>query len=177
MMEQGGRPCHIDLPYPQVTPGRDPLAVCLLMEDYSGAASELSAVHQYIYAAAQLKGKCDPVSQLLRQVAIVEMHHLELLAQAVLAEGGDPRYAVRGAAASRSVFGTPASLHMARGQGIPYWRASRGSREPSPSTSSTSSSWGMNRPKALLRRIVMDEECHLQAFTDQFRQWAEKEGR
>ena len=96
MMEQGGRPCHIDLPYPQVTPGRDPLAVCLLMEDYSGAASELSAVHQYIYAAAQLKGKCDPVSQLLRQVAIVEMHHLELLAQAVLAKGGDPRYVMRG---------------------------------------------------------------------------------
>ena len=176
MMEQGGRPCHIDLPYPQVTPGRDPLAVCLLMEDYSGAASELSAVHQYIYAAAQLKGKCDPVSQLLRQVAIVEMHHLELLAQAVLAKGGDPRYAMRGGRKPER-FWNAGVIAYGKGAGNILLESIQGEQGAIAQYQQHIQQLGDESAKALLRRIVMDEECHLQAFTDQFRQWAEKEGR
>ena len=44
---------NLNLPYPPVQPGRDPQTASLLLEDYSGAASELTAVTQYFYAAAR----------------------------------------------------------------------------------------------------------------------------
>ena len=66
---------------------------------------------------------------------------------------------------------------MARGQGTSYWRASRGEQGAIAQYQHHIQQLGDESAKALLRRIVMDEECHLQAFTDQFRQWAEKEGR
>ena len=72
---------NLDLPYPPVAPGRDPKAVSLLLEDYSGAVSELSAITQYFYGSARMRGCYQPVYQGMKYVAVAEMCHLDLLAQ------------------------------------------------------------------------------------------------
>ena len=51
----------------------------LLLEDYAGAAGELTAVTQYIYHSITSKGEAVGIAELLRKVAITEMRHFEML--------------------------------------------------------------------------------------------------
>lgn len=85
--------CAYPAPYPeiQVVAPNSGYAQ-LLLEDYAGAAGELSAITQYMYHHVVLEPTVKEVSDLLECVAIVEMHHLEILAETILLLGVDPRY-------------------------------------------------------------------------------------
>jgi len=69
-----------------------PEAVRLLLSDYASANSELTAVTSYMYQAAILANPYPAVSKALRKIGIAEMEHLELLAETIIALGGDPQY-------------------------------------------------------------------------------------
>ena len=160
---------NLDLPYPPVQMGRDPKAASLLLEDYSGAVSELSAVTQYFYASAQMQRRCQALYETMKYIAIAEMHHLDLLAQAVIAKGGDPRYVTMGGRKPEKCWNSgviaygkdPArilleSIDAEQGAIDQYRRHIRCIEDSS--------------VQALLERIVLDEQSHLQLFQQLYRQ-------
>ncbi|TDA66993.1 MAG: hypothetical protein D9V47_11795 [Clostridia bacterium] len=62
----------------------------VIYDDFAGRDSELTAITQYLYhhfAANNME-----VADLLENIAMVEMHHLEMLGQVIVLLGGDPRY-------------------------------------------------------------------------------------
>lgn len=71
--------------------GPNPYYARLLMEDYAGPVSELTAAMQYIYHHTVL-GARPEIATALEQIAIVEMMHMEKLATAIYKLGGDPRF-------------------------------------------------------------------------------------
>ena len=79
--------------YPLITNASpNPYYVEILQGLYSGQSSELSAILQYVYQSSALHSNNKEVSYILKQIAIVEMHHLELLANAIISFGGLPYY-------------------------------------------------------------------------------------
>ncbi len=89
--------CAHPSPYPEVRVERpNPRYAALLLEDYAGAVSELTAITQYSYHHFVFEKNHPELAQLLSCVAVVEMHHLEILGETIIKLGADPRYRVVG---------------------------------------------------------------------------------
>lgn len=85
--------CAYPAPYPEIrVSGRNPYFAGLLLEDYAGQAGELTAINQYMYHHFVLEPRYEEVADLLSCIGLVEMHHLEMLAETILKLGVDPRY-------------------------------------------------------------------------------------
>lgn len=85
--------CAYPGPYPPVRVSRpNEFYAKLLLEDYAGQTSELSAINQYSYHHFVLEDEAPEVAETLGCIALVEMHHLEILAETIELLGVDPRY-------------------------------------------------------------------------------------
>lgn len=81
-----------DLPYPEPQVEKENIEYAkILLFSYAGNVSEETAVNQYMYQHFVLDGE---VSNALRNIGIVEMHHLELLAETIKLLGMDPKYQI-----------------------------------------------------------------------------------
>lgn len=79
-------------PYPPVRVLKaNPQYACLLQDDYAGVVSEFTAISQYLYHHFFFKKINPELGELLEQVSIVEMYHMELLAETIIALGGNPQ--------------------------------------------------------------------------------------
>ncbi len=87
---------HVDLPYPDIKVEKEnPRYANILLHNYSGIVSEFTAVDQYVYHKFKLFKDCPAVSQAIGEIAMVEMHHLEMLGELILLLGEDPRYWIK----------------------------------------------------------------------------------
>ncbi|OPX87950.1 MAG: Manganese containing catalase [Pelotomaculum sp. PtaB.Bin104] len=87
--------CAYPAPYPAVrVTGPNRQYAELLLEDYAGVVSEITAINQYLYHYFTLEGINEEVADLEECISLVEMHHMELLAEAIKLLGVDPRYRV-----------------------------------------------------------------------------------
>ena len=78
-------------PYPEIRVARpNPYYACLLMDDYAGVISEFTAISQYLYHHFFFKDIDKDLGELLENVAITEMHHMEMLADTIKKLGGNP---------------------------------------------------------------------------------------
>lgn len=83
----------VNEPYPPIVVEKEnPRYVNLLLQNYSGMVSEFTAVDQYVYHKFRLFKECPEVSKVIGGIAMVEMHHLEILGELIILLGGDPRY-------------------------------------------------------------------------------------
>jgi len=156
--------CAYPAPYPEVrVVGRNPHYAKLLMEDYAGKVSELSAINQYIYHHLVLEPEYKEVADLLSCVAIVEMHHLEILGETILLLGERPRYKTtdrnereRYWDASFVFYGT-ALCDMLAADIAAEWAAVANYRRHQQM---------INDPfvKQILERIILDELHHIRLF-------------
>lgn len=129
----------------------------LLAEDYAGADGEMTAALQYIYHHT-VTNRYPDVAEALEKISVVEMMHMEKLANAMLQLGGDPRFAARKTAwtADNVQYGgsLAEALHAdlaAEYAAIRHYQAHmRAVREPG--------------VRELLARIVRDEEVHVRCF-------------
>lgn len=64
----------------------------ILQTVYSSGASELTSIHQYIYHHIITEGDAPEISRVLREIALVEMHHLYLLGECILQLGLHPTF-------------------------------------------------------------------------------------
>lgn len=82
-----------ELPYPEITDACvDPTAVAVIKSLYCSRKSETTAVLQYMYQHFVSGRFADDVAKILSKIGLVEMHHMEMLAEAMTKFGGDPVY-------------------------------------------------------------------------------------
>lgn len=62
----------------------------LLLQDFTSPKGEMTAIYQYLYQNWTVKNH--NISETLMRIAQVEMHHLDILGQAITALGGNPKY-------------------------------------------------------------------------------------
>lgn len=87
--------CAYPVPYPEVkVTAPNTFYGKLLLKDYAGQVSELSAITQYVYHHVVLEPEFKEVADLLECISLVEMYHLEILAETILQLGVDPRYGI-----------------------------------------------------------------------------------
>lgn len=67
----------------------------LLKEDYCGLTSETTAVMLYTYQHISSDKRWKEYANLLHQISIVEMFHLELLGETIILLGGNADYSIR----------------------------------------------------------------------------------
>ncbi len=84
--------CNAPEPYPEPKViGQNLYYANLLLEDYAGLVSEITAINQYLYHHFTFYNYED-LAELQECVAIGEMTHMELLAETILLLGGDPQF-------------------------------------------------------------------------------------
>lgn len=82
---------HSDMPYPEIRVSKpNPYYASLLMADYAGFVSEMSATNQYYYHSVVLQDVDAEIASMLRNISFVEMRHFDILAKVILLLGGDP---------------------------------------------------------------------------------------
>ena len=81
------------LPYPEIKDAQlCRKTVAVLKNLMSGQESELTAVLQYFYQSSVSKDIEEEISNVLEEISIVEMMHMEMLSHAIVDFGGEPRY-------------------------------------------------------------------------------------
>lgn len=84
---------RIDKPYPEITCASDsPMTVGILKNLAFSRASELSAILQYIYQSVIADKSMSEVADILEEIGIVEMTHMDMLMHAIVDFGGLPKY-------------------------------------------------------------------------------------
>ena len=86
----------VDSPYPQIKiKKKNSKYIDLILLNYSSAISEFDAIAQYTYHQIALTYSNKEISDTLRGISIVEMHHLEMLGKIIVLLGGEPGYWIK----------------------------------------------------------------------------------
>jgi bacterioferritin len=136
----------------------------LLLEDYAGAVSEMTAINQYFYHYLTFEEKHDDIAELEECVSIIEMYHLELLGKTIRLLGVAPEY--RTITNNRVIYWNASFVYY--GQGICDRLAADIAAERMAIQNYRQHQQLIGDPyiKELLERIIMDEQHHLQLFTN-----------
>jgi len=85
--------CSAPGPYPEIKVIKpNTYYAQLLLMDYAGTVSELSAICQYVHHHLQFSSKYEDLADLEECIAITEMKHLEMLGETIKLLGVDPQY-------------------------------------------------------------------------------------
>lgn len=153
-------------PYPAVSPQKpDNNAARRLLGSYAGPQGELTAILQYVYNSqlAPLAG-APQVGELFHCVSMVEMRHLELIGKLVLAYGGDPGYLYY-QTPGRTAWWTGANVSYVKQPARMLRDAIAGEEQAIAEYRRLTGSLQDSGAKALLQRIIADEEHHIALFT------------
>jgi bacterioferritin len=149
-------------PYPEVTGTPDPATVALLKDSYAGVHGELTAITMYIYQNAT-SANCGSFANAVLQIAICEMIHLDMLADAITTLGG--------------IASFDDGQYYWNAGNIDYASSLREMLEADIAAERTAidnyqkqiSQTGNQSVKALLSRIVKDEALHFKFFSETLR--------
>ncbi|NPV93057.1 MAG: bacterioferritin [Firmicutes bacterium] len=173
MYERQQAPSRYSLPepYPEVrVTAKNRFYAQLLLEDYASETSELDAINQYLYHSFRFKQwNLGDLAELEEGISIIEMRHMEMLAELILKLGGDPRYWVirdndqRYYSTSSVYYGhsvldmLSADIEAERIAIVNYRRHAGMINDP--------------YVRAVINRIVRDEEYHLQLFSEAYQRY------
>ena len=153
--------CALNEPYPDIsglTPDADTAE--LIMQDYSAAASEMTALSEYMYQHAALLKSYPSTAEKLECIALVEMNHATLLARAIKQLGGDPRYLVVGGSDKR--YWTGGDVNYGKLARDAIMRDIRDEKAAASQYRLHASAVTQPQLRALLIRIARDEDFHAQ---------------
>lgn len=154
--------CELNLPYPAIkTEGRNPYFAALLMQDYAGRNSEMTAINQYFYQHLIVTDENRRLAETLECISIVEMHHLHILGELIVLLGGNPQFRTDG---RRGYYW--------RGDYVSYTQNIRRFLENNITAERNAISAYKIRYRQItddgvrknLERIILDEEHHIELF-------------
>lgn len=152
-------------PYPEVRViGPNPYYACLLMDDYAGVVSEFTAISQYLYHYFLLKDIDENLGELLENVAITEMLHMEILADTIKKLGQNPQ--IRGSFSTCNNFWNGSFAYYGRDL------CSRLKADIDAEYKAVSEYRKHIRLikdpyiQAILERIILDEKVHIRLFNE-----------
>ncbi len=147
-----------ELPYPSIDVDKNVAESKMLMPSYAGSASELTAILTYAFQS-YITPRYPEIAKAMEGVAMVEMHHHELLGKAIYALGGYPVMGARtwwnGSFANYTLDPKKYLLENIRSEKnaiVNYERTILNLTDES--------------VKTLLGRIIIDEEIHIKVFKD-----------
>jgi bacterioferritin len=158
---------RVNLPYPPVrVNGKNPVYASEMLSNMAEVVSEMSDVSRYFYIAIVAQQNHSSISTCFHHISIVEMYHLNIFAELAHLLGADPRlWSGRGIKRwwSPSFIGYPHELHELIAESIKaeeaaiskYSRQANIIRDPN--------------IVAILKRIILDEERHLQIFREMYK--------
>lgn len=150
-------------PYPPVrVQGANPACARAMLESLGGADSEMSTIAQYFYSATVLSASHPLAAEYFHHIAVVEMHHLSILAQLALLSGGDPR--LWSYSNGRPLYWSPASLTYAQEPAALLNRAAAGEAKTIAAYRCLAKELPDPEIKAVLERLILDEEKHAAIF-------------
>ncbi|MDT8899997.1 ferritin-like domain-containing protein [Anaeroselena agilis] len=161
--EHTKRWCALPEPYPKPMVVQPNLYYAqLLLEDYAGSLSEMTAINQYSYHYLMFVGEYEEIAHLEACIAIIEMYHLELLGETIKLLGVEPKY--------RTITGNCQTFwdasHVFYGTGL-YDRLAADIAAEKLAIKQYRTHQGLISDKyinILLERIIKDEEHHLKLF-------------
>ena len=152
-------------PYPAITVDcQNPQYALLISQNLSGPQGEMTAIYQYMYQDWILSALHPEIAAILKQIAKVELHHLDVFGQLVFLLGGDPRGQAR-----PNVYRSAWNGNM-----INYTRDVKKILSYNAFTEQTAFDTYMSQAEmiqdehvsALLTRIAQDEKIHIQLYQD-----------
>lgn len=154
--------CKNDTPYPpiEVTCVNTSYAQ-LLMEDYAGANSEMTAVTKYVYQ--EFISKNEAIVEALERISYQEMHHLHILGTLIEKLGGDPQYFVSSCISNGFWTGQYVSYEK-----NPRCFLKKNIAAEQDAIRSYHRKIGLMKDQKvsrILERIILDEQCHINVFT------------
>ena len=150
----------LSLPYTELTGYLSPKEVRCLVDDYGGRKSETTAVMQYVYQHYILDTEYPEIGDALMGIAITEMHHHELLGEAIVMAGGDPIIA------GSTCFWSGSNVNYVKNP-VAILRANiEAERQAIAKYRRTIECVSNPSLKDLISRIIMDEELHISIFQD-----------
>lgn len=152
-------------PYPEIKVECTNLGYAnLLMDDYAGIISEFTAISQYLYHHFYFEDIDEELGELLENVAITEMHHMEMLAETIIKLGGDP--VIRGSYSTCGCYWNGSFIHY--GEEL--------CERLKVDIDSEYKAIGEYRKhieliddhyiKRMLKRIILDEKVHIKLFNE-----------
>ena len=156
--------CSVNQPYPPIKVERQNKEYAnLLLNDYAGIVSELSAITQYSYQHFLKFNVNTEVAQTLAMIAQVEMRHLELLGKTIKLLGAEPQfiYPLKENLKfwnSSFVDYNPDLIEMLENDILIEEQAIKNYQKDLTIIND-------KYIKALIERIILDEEKHLECFT------------
>lgn len=150
--------CKLDIPYPKLKVEKENKDYAyLLLEDYAGINSELSSITQYSYQNFNEFVSNKNLSNSLKDIAIVEMHHLAILGKLIKLLGVNPIYKTNEYWHSKNICYTVnikemllSDVDLEEKAIINYQKHLKLIDD--------------KYIKAILERIILDEEKHLECF-------------
>jgi len=152
-------------PYPEVkVTGRNPYYASLLIDDYAGLISEFTAISQYLYHHFFFEDIDKELGKLLENVSIVEMHHMEILADVIKKLGGNP--IIRGTYSTCGNFWNGTFIDY--GSGLCDRLKIDIDSEYKAINEYNKHTGMIDDPyiKAILQRIILDEKVHIKLFNE-----------
>lgn len=155
----------IDAPYPPVrVNGPNSAYACAMLSDMGDVVSEMSDVTRYFYVAVVAKPQYDWVSICFNHVSIVEMYHLNIFAELALLLGANPKLCNGQKWWSPSFITYPREIRALVAESI------KAEEDAIRKYSRQANTIGDANIVEILRRIVRDEERHLQIFREIYQQ-------
>lgn len=152
-------------PYPEIkVVGPNPCYACLLMDDYAGVVSEFTAISQYIYHHFYFKDIDKNLGELMENVSITEMLHLEMLADTIKKLDGNPL--IKGSYSTMGNFWNGSFIYY----GINLCEQLKADidSEFKAIEEYRKHIYMIGDPniKAILKRIILDEKVHIRLFNE-----------
>ncbi len=158
----------VDAPYPPVrVAGQNSVYACEMLSNIGDVVSEMSDVARYFYISVVAAPQYAGFSVCFHNISIVEMHHLHIFSELALLLGADPRLWSgwqRKRWWSPSFIGYPREIRALIAESIKAEEAAirKYSRQANVICD--------ENIVAILRRIIRDEERHLQIFSEMCQQ-------
>lgn len=158
--------CMVDKPYPTVrVDGPNPMYACEMLSNIGDVVSEMSDVTRYFYVSVVARDKFNSIATCFHHISIVEMYHLDIFSQLALQLGADPRI-WSGETCKRwwspSFISYPKDIRGLIAESIKAEEAAICKY-----TRQANTIYDANIV-ASLKRIILDEEHHLQIFTNMY---------
>lgn len=156
--------CALPQPYPEVKVQRPNLYYAeLLLEDYAGQVSEMTAINQYFYHHIVFEERFQDLAGLEECISIIEMWHLEMLGETIRLLGVDPK--IRTLTNNKKTFWNAEYVYY--GREVCDRIAADIAAEKSAIAQYRKHQKLINDPyiNNMLERIILDEEHHLRLFS------------
>ena len=159
----------VDLPYPEVrTNSRNPEYAYAMLSNVGSSNSEMSAVSLYFYNSVILNPEYKNFAHCFHGISIVEMRHLDMFADLAFQMGLDPRlWSIKN---KKMIYWTPTYINYPREIKAVIYNSIKGENAAIQKYRKQADTIRDANIVAILKRIILDEERHIEIFNSMLEQ-------